>query len=303
MSFSFSQNLLSDISSSQSSQSDSLPSTQPMIMNNMSTRSSRQNFTFPRPPSCPDLTGPVSSSNNLRAKDSRQENSSGKTGLGQTLREVQARIGSVPSSFSRMLEEALLFLETEMTKEGDMTRERVKSVRNLLDQVAEDLIENKSVGEEICKKTNSSVENNIRTVNTIAKAMLIVEAGQEDTLRVVEMVEAKLDQQLQFSRDLLEDVHKLKEKHLKNQTDLVREAVKEELERMRSSRAEKSETGGPRETVEHLGVAAAPVTVVRSTVRCFSMASGKEEEIQKVVDFSTVMEVDEEEDLWGDWEE
>merc|ERR1719186_1393118 len=116
--------------------------TQPMIIHNRSTNSTSQNFTLPRPPSGPDLTMPVISSyqEHQRAKYSRKENNSNRqAGLGQTLREVQTRLSSVPSSFSRMLEEALIFLEAMITNEEDMTSESVKSLRKMLVQTVEEL--------------------------------------------------------------------------------------------------------------------------------------------------------------------
>ena len=124
MSFSFSQNLMSEIPSSQGSHSDSSqPLTQPMMYG--MPMSSRQNFTLPRPPSCPNLTRNTTSSSyyshdQQRAKYSRVEKTNtDKAALGDTLREVQVRLSSVPSSCSRMLEEGLVFLEEEITKKKD----------------------------------------------------------------------------------------------------------------------------------------------------------------------------------------
>ena len=134
MSFSFSQNLLDNISSSQGSHGDSSqPSTQPMVGYNRSTFS-RQNFTLPRPPSCPNMT--LSSHDQQRAKYFKVENtSSDKAGLGQTLREVQARLSSVPSSCSRMLEEGLVFLEAEICKEKEVTAVSLEAVRNHIEKI------------------------------------------------------------------------------------------------------------------------------------------------------------------------
>merc|ERR1719318_1415331 len=125
MSFSFSQNLLGEISSSQGSQSAS------------SQSSSRQNFTLPRPPSCPNITKNIfSSQDQQRAKYSKVENtSSDKAGLGQTLREVQARLSSVPSSCSRMLEEGLVFLEAKISKEKEVTASSVKVLRDIIEKI------------------------------------------------------------------------------------------------------------------------------------------------------------------------
>merc|ERR1719508_172229 len=136
-------------------------STQPMIMQNRSTNSTRQNFTLPRPPSCPDLARPVSSSyqDHQRAKYSMKENSSDRqAGLGQTLREVQTRLSSVPSTFSRMLEEALIFLEAMITKEEDMTSESVMTLRKMLEQAVMEFSAVKTNRGEMFEKASNSVE-------------------------------------------------------------------------------------------------------------------------------------------------
>ena len=55
-------------------------------------------------------------------------------GLGQTLKEVQARLSSVPSS---MLEEGLVFLEAEISKENEITAESVKVLRDIVENILE----------------------------------------------------------------------------------------------------------------------------------------------------------------------
>ena len=298
MSFTFSQNLLSDITSSQSSQSDTLPPTQPMIMPNRSINSTRQNMTFPRPPSCPDLSRPVSSSYQ-RAKYSRQENSSNRqASLGITLREVQTRLNSVPSTFSRMLEEALVFLEAMITKEEETTSESVKTLRNILEKTVEEFSAVKTKEEEVYKKASTSVE----IVKSLTKALVAVDAGQNNTARVVEIIEKKLDKQVQFNIELMKDVSRLKDDipngEMRNLAEIVRETVRVELERIKRKSILDSSTsrvGGA--SANWLGRAVGPFGGVNSsTVRGFSLATGQGEQVQAMVDFSLVMEMDDEEE-------
>ena len=102
---------------------------------------SRQDFTLPRPSSCQNMTRITFSSSShdqLRAKYSKVENtSSDKVGLGQTFREVQARLSSVPSSCSRMLEDCLVFLEEKISKEKEVTAASVKVVRDIIEKILE----------------------------------------------------------------------------------------------------------------------------------------------------------------------
>ena len=89
-----------------------------------------------------------------RAKYSKVENtSSNKAGLGQTLREVQAMLSSVPNSCSTMLEEGLVFLDEKISKEKEVTAASVKVVRDIIEKILEsceaanqeELIEKKKV--------------------------------------------------------------------------------------------------------------------------------------------------------------
>ena len=55
--------------------------------------------------------------------------------IGDILRETEARITSIPSSSSRMLEEALVFLEDNVKTEKLSTLACVKSVSDVLQTV------------------------------------------------------------------------------------------------------------------------------------------------------------------------
>ena len=76
-----------------------------------------------------DITFYSSSQDQQRAKYTKVENtSSNKAVLGQTLREVQARL----SSFLRMLEEVfLVFLELEISEEKEVATACVESVKTI----------------------------------------------------------------------------------------------------------------------------------------------------------------------------
>eukprot|EP00092_Neocalanus_flemingeri_P022398 GFUD01024291.1.p1 GENE.GFUD01024291.1~~GFUD01024291.1.p1 ORF type:complete len:300 (+),score=117.01 GFUD01024291.1:132-1031(+) len=299
MSFSFSQNLLSDLSSSQSSQSDSLPPTQPMIRHNWSTsNTTRQNFTLPRPPSCPNMNRPVSSQEPQRAKYTRQENKSDKTSLGQTLKEVQAGLSSVPSTFSRMLEEALVYLETMITKEEEMTSDKVKSVKDFLEKVVE---EGKTGVEEMSKKASASVEMSLKMMETLTNVMAAVDSDQNNTMKVVQNLEEKLDKQILINKKLLEDFQRLNDSFQSVGVENVRRMVKlvamEEMEVLKrvQNEARKYDGRGPA-IFEGQGAKT-------GSVRNFSLANKK---FQDMVDFSVVLEIDEDDeddDVWEDWEE
>eukprot|EP00092_Neocalanus_flemingeri_P022400 GFUD01024293.1.p1 GENE.GFUD01024293.1~~GFUD01024293.1.p1 ORF type:complete len:315 (+),score=111.23 GFUD01024293.1:132-1076(+) len=300
MSFSFSQNLLSDLSSSQSSQSDSLPPTQPMIRHNWSTtNTTRQNFTLPRPPSCPNMNRPVSSQEPQRAKYTRQENSSDKTSLGQTLKEVQAGLNSVPSTFSRMLEEALVYLETMITKEKEMTSNKVKSVNDDLEKVIEEVLKGKTVVEEESKKASASVEMSLKLMETLTNVLSAVDADQKKTVKVVQNLEEKLDKQIRINQKLLEDFQRLNYSdqsiRVDNMRRMVRLVAKEELEALKGVQNQAGEYDGRRPARFERQGANTDVTPVRSTVsvRNSSLANKK---VQDMVDFSVVMEIDEDED-------
>ena len=230
MSFSFSQNLLSDIPSSQGSHSDSSqPLTQPMMGYNMPT-SSRQNFTLPRPPSCPNLTRNSTSSfyshDQQRAKYSRVEKTStDKAALGDTLREVQVRLSSVPSSCSRMLEEGLVFLEGEITKENEMTMASVRSMTDVIETVSH-LSQGNNCGETV-KIMKSAVKTSIEMVESVKKVLDTVQEDQKNTARVIDIIEDRLQN---LKNDNIELLDKLREANRgsNNLTEKVKKIVDEE---------------------------------------------------------------------------
>ena len=294
MSFSFSQNLLDNISSSQGSQSDSsLPPTQPMMGYNMAT-SSRQNFTLPRPPSCPNMTRNTFSSlshDQQRGKYSKVENnSSDKAGLGQTLREVQARLSSVPSSCSRMLEEGVGFLEAEIGKEKEATAASVKVVRDIIKKILE-FCEAANT-EELIEKKNASLKISFEMVETLKEMLIAVDEEQKSAVKVIDIMEERLDQQMKANKELSKEISQLNVISM-NMSEVVKKVVKEEVEKMQRKTGQVNNTGWG-------GAGGRRAAVVR-TVRGFSLARRLGKQLEAVVDFSTVMEVDDDDD--DDWEE
>ena len=76
--------------------------------------------------------------------------------MGQTLREVQAMLSSVPNSCSRMLEEGLVFLEAEIGKEKEVTAASVKEVRDIIEKILESC--EAANQEELIEKKRSSLK-------------------------------------------------------------------------------------------------------------------------------------------------
>merc|ERR1719186_325271 len=123
-----------------------------------------------------------------------------------------------------------------MTKEEETTSESVKTLRNILEKTGEEFSAVKTK-EEMYKKASTSVEMSMEIVKSLTKALVAVDAGQNNTARVVEIIEKKLDKQVQLNIELMKDVSRLKDDipngEARNLAEIVRETVRVELERIK----------------------------------------------------------------------
>ena len=289
MSFSFSQNLLSDISDSQSDSSQ--PLTQPMTN---CTNISRQNMAIPRPPSFPLMSTqsaasvPYSFPDQQRAKYTRVENSiPSQSTLGDILRETQIRINSIPSSSSRMLEEALVFLEENVKKEQSETLAGIKSVSEILQTVKSVLI----LRNEESNKSKSLVKPCLLIAQSLKKLLDVIAKDQEDTSKVLDYLEEGIQEHEQLHQDVL--------KKLSHTVDALNYARGKEAdeEEMFKKKSEKISYYSSNTRSKYDFSTTAPFTA-KKVVRNFSSVRRQE---KPVIDFSSVMEVDS--DSEDEWEE
>ena len=287
MSFSFSQNLLSDISDSQSDSSQ--PLTQPMTN---CTNISRQNMAIPRPPSFPMMSTqsaasvPYSFPDQQRAKYTRVENTiPSQSALGDILRETQIRINSIPSSSSRMLEEALVFLEENVKKEQSETLAGIKSVSEILQTVKSVLIlSNES------NKSKSLVKPCLLIAQSLKKLLDVIVKDQEDTSKVLDYLEEGIQEHEQLHQDVL--------KKLSHTVDALNYARGKEAdeEEMFKKKSEKISYYSSNTRSKYDFSTTAPFTA-KKVVRNFCVRRQE----KPVIDFSSVMEVDS--DSEDEWEE
>merc|ERR1719508_739493 len=137
-----------------------------------------------------------------------------------------------------MLEEALIFLEAMIIKEEDMTSERVMTLRKMLEQAVVEFSAVKTNRGEMFEKASNSVELSTKIVTSVSKALVAVDAGQNNMANVIEIIEEKLEKQIQSNKELKKDLSQLNDDldcGMKNQKQMVREAVKEELERIKKT--------------------------------------------------------------------
>ena len=291
MSFSFSQNLISDISDSQSDSSQ--PLTQPMTN---CTNISRQNMAIPRPPSFPMMSTqsaasvPYSFPDQQRAKYTRVENTiPSQSAIGDILRETQIRINSIPSSSSRMLEEALLFLEDNVKKEHSETLAGIKSVSEILQTVKSVLI----LSSEESNKSKSSVKPCLHIAQSLKRLLDVIVKDQEDTTKVLDYLEKGIQAHEQLYQDVL--------KKLSHTVDAlnyerVKEADGEEI--MFKKKFEKISYYSSNTRSKYDFSTTAPFTA-KKVGRNFSCVRRQEKPV--IIDFSSVMEVDS--DSEDEWEE
>merc|ERR1719508_569867 len=160
----------------------------------------------------------------------------------------------------------------------------------------------------------------MKIVNSLNKALVAVDAGQNNTANAIEILEENLDRQIQLNKELKRDLSRLNNDlngEMKNLKQMVTKAVKEELEKIKKQskvfNTNRDGYGGGA-AASYLGRAVGPVggklaqmtpTMNRSTVRGFSLANEKDMQEQAMIDFSLVMEMDddddEEEDVWNSW--
>jgi len=303
MSFSFSQNLLSDISDSQGSDS-SQPLTQPMM--SYTTNNSWQNMTMaiPRPPSFPMRSKQSGASNLIsfpdqpRSKYTRVESAiPSQSALGDILRETQARINSIPSSSSRMLEEALVFLENKVKSEKLDTLARGKSVSDILQTVKGVLTERN----EESSQAKSLVKSCLFIAESLKELLESVAEDQEDATKLLDYLEQSVQAQELLYKDVL-----IKLNHTADAIDNVREkeVMDEEimLEKKSGNISNHSSRGALmniRSKNDCLTINATPFSA-RRVVRNFSCVT---RQVKPIIDFSSVMEMDSDSDSEDEWEE
>ena len=301
MSFSFSQNLFSDISDSQGSDS-SQPLTQPMVSYN--TNNSWQNMTMaiPRPPSFPMRSKQSGASNLIsftdqpRSKYTRVESAiPSQSALGDILRETQARITSIPSSSSRMLEEALVFLENKVKTEKLDTLARGKSVSDIVQTVKGVLTERN----EESSQAKSLVKSCLFIAESLKEVLKGVAEDQEDATKFLDNLEQSVQAQELLFKDVL-----IKLNHAADAIDNVREkeVMNEEimLEKKSENISNHSSRGALMNTRSKNDCLTTYATsfAARRVVRNFPCVT---RQVEPIIDFSSVMEVDS--DSEDEWEE
>lgn len=135
------------------------------------------------------------------AKFTRLEKANpGQAVLGGTLREVQTRINSLPSSFSRMMEEALAFLEEQFKNEKSGMSNQIRSLVDSL-QTVKNLheAENEGAGEKI-----KTVLNPCLSMAETFKTMLDeLYTDAKETASVLKCLEKSIEDQTKLCDDLL----------------------------------------------------------------------------------------------------
>jgi len=136
------------------------------------------------------------------AKFTRLEKANpGQAVLGETLREVQTRIKSLPSSFSRMMEEALAFLEEQFKNEKSGISNQIRSLLDTL-QTVKNLhqVENEDADKKI-----KTVINPLLIMGETFKTMLDdMYTDAKETASVLKCLEESVEDQTKLCNDLLE---------------------------------------------------------------------------------------------------
>jgi len=306
MSFSFSQSLLDEIPSSQASLSDSSqPPTQPML-GCTGNQPSIQNMTLPMPwlpPPRNAVTSSNSSFGQQRAKYSRVEatnNNHSKAVMGDILRDVQAKINSVSLSSSRMLEEALVFLEKEVTKENSKTLTDIRSVDEILSELT-DLVQ-------VMKEENEKNSKHcLETAKLLRMVLRAVKEDEDETVKVTDSLNGFLEVQMRKTQYLLDKLNKTIHDASSNLGEISKEKVTEKL-MLHGMAKELSHVKELRRTRGEICLrrreANPPPTTARTAVRSFSFTREVRSQVQPILDFSTIMEVDDlDSDTDTEWEE
>jgi len=305
MSFSFSQNLLNDIPETQGSHSNiSQPSTQPMMGKGYTANhSSRQNMAMPRPrpPFFPMVSTQSAGTahfslpyQQLRAKYSRVGSNNYNTSpliLGDTLRQTMARINSITSSSSRMLEEALVFLEDNVKKEKTETVAGIKFFAENVQTLKEGLLLHN-------KDTTMMSENLVKPCLNIAqslkKTLNVVAEDQHDTTKVLDDLEKCVQAQALLSLDVLEKLN-----HAADAVDSMKEIMlKKKAENFPSVHSQRSDEEPLNTKMKYGSTLSVPSVAERAVVRKFSCVN---RQVKSIIDDFTVMEIDS--DSEDEWEE
>jgi len=305
MSFSFSQNLLNDMSESQGSQGNSSqPLTQPMMgMGYAANPYSRPNMAMPRPPTfsmAPTQgagTTHFSLPGQMRAKYSRVESNNNNTNpliLGDTLRETLARVNSITSSSSRMLEEGLVFLEDNVKKEKTETLAGIRIITENVQTLKEVLRDHK---EETTMKSKNLVKPCLNIAQSLKKILDVVADDQEDTAKVLDNLETSVQAQALLSIDVLDKLNQAADA-----VDSMKEIImcKKKAEISPSDQSKRLD-GEPMNTrIKYGSTVTAPSVAERAVVRNFTCVN---RQVKTIIDDFTVMEIDSDSDSDDEWEE
>jgi len=295
MSFSFSQKLLNGIPESQGShRNSSQPLTQPMMgMGYAANHCSRLNMAMPPPPSPMPMvstqragTAHFSLPDQLRAKYSRVE-SNNKNTLGDTLRETQARVNSITSSSSRMLEEALVFLEHNVKKEKTETLAGIRLMGGNVQTLKEVLLVNN-------EDTKNLVKPCLNIAQSLRKMLNVVVEDQQDTAKVLDDLEKSVQAQAVISLDLLEKLN-----HLADAVGSMKEIMLEKkAEIFPSDHSQSSDEERMNTKNKHGGTVSVSSVAERTVGRNFTSVN---RQLKSIIDPFTVMEIDSDSD--DEWEE
>jgi len=304
MSFSFSQNLLNDMSESQGSQSNSSqPLTQPMMgMGYAANHYTRPNMAMPRPPSFPMAptqgagTTHYSLPGQMRAKYSRVESNNNTTNpliLGETLRETLARVNSITSSSSRMLEEGLVFLEDNVKKEKTETLAGIRIITENVQSLKKVLLDN---NEETNMTSKNLVKPCLNIAQSLKKMLNEVADDQEDTAKVLDNIEKSVQAQALLSQDVLEKLNQAADA-----VDSMKEIMCKKKAEISPSDQSKRLDGEPMNTrIKYGSTVTAPSVAERAVVRNFTCVN---RQVKTIIDDFTVMEIDSDSDSDDEWEE
>jgi len=278
MSFSFSQNLLADISENSS---QSQPPAQPQFVVPMEKQEMqayhRHQLTrsnFPRPSSCPDFTRKQTSSN-LSSSQSKmmpqQQN------LGQILKDVNSSITSVPSSCSRMFEEGLSFLESLVHQKREILVTGVKKLESTI-KANENYADGKR---EEYVKLEKIVDDCVARLGSLNSMLSNLETEQEELAKLATDLSTMIENQNEVVHKMLSNVNRGKAFAIKNDTSPLR-GEQHFTHHYEQSRNEVS-------------------TVFRSRLRTFNV-SPQGRDLEAGVDFNSIMEF-EDSDMENEWEE
>merc|ERR1719427_1993647 len=101
----------------------------------------------------------------------------------------------------------------------------------MLMQTVEELSAVQTKDVEMFAKASSSVEMSMKIVNSLNRALVAVDAGQNNTANAIEILEENLDRQIQLNKELKRDLSRLNDDlngEMTNLKQMVTEAVKDE---------------------------------------------------------------------------